>query len=257
MSTYREKENYCLRSFGENGPYWHLCTSGKETPLMFRSHDDFVFAMNVVAQMALEYQDVRILTFEIMGNHIHILAEGQSERLLTAFSFIKKRLSRGMKSGFPDGLPEGFSPTLKEIADIDAIRNTIVYINRNGFVSNHNYTPYSYPWGAGPYFFGYMLETTSTFHDVTTKQGRSMFRGRIPEIPDNWPVVDGYVLPISYCAIKFAKALFRLDLARTLHYDFRCSNGQLRRVIGLTQYEVDALFPKSATSSLCNNEIII
>lgn len=316
MSTYREKENYCLRSFGENGPYWHLYTSGKETPLMFRSHDDFVFAMNVVAQMALEYQDVRILTFEIMGNHIHILAEGQSERLLTAFSFIKKRLSRGMKSGFPDGLPEGFSPTLKEIADIDAIRNTIVYINRNGFVSNHNYTPYSYPWGAGPYFFGYMLETTSTFHDVTTKQGRSMFRGRIPEIPDNWPVVDGYVLPISYCAIKFAKALFRdahhyfsmlcrniesysgvaaeiddedylsdgelftqlisiikerhqktslrelskaqkLDLARTLHYDFRCSNGQLRRVIGLTQYEVDALFPKSTTSSLCNNEIII
>lgn len=162
-----------------------------------------------------------------------------------------------MKSGFPDGLPEGFSPTLKEIADIDAIRNTIVYINRNGFVSNHNYTPYSYPWGAGPYFFGYMLETTSTFHDVTTNQGRSMFRGRIPEIPDNWPVVDGYVLPISYCAIKFAKALFRLDLARTLHYDFRCSNGQLRRVIGLTQYEVDALFSKSATSSLCNNEIII
>ena len=53
-----------------------------------------------------------------------------------------------MKSGFPDGLPEGFSPTLKEIADIDAIRNTIVYINRNGFVSNHNYTSYSYPWGA-------------------------------------------------------------------------------------------------------------
>ena len=49
----------------------------------------------------------------------------------------------------------------------------------------------------------------------------------------------------------------KLDLARTLHYDFRCSNGQLRRVIGLTQYEVDALFPKSATSSLCNNEIII
>ena len=81
MSTYREKENYCLRSFGGNGPFWHLYTSGKETPLMFRSHDDFVFAMNVVAQMALEYQDVRILTFEIMGNHIHILAEGQSERV--------------------------------------------------------------------------------------------------------------------------------------------------------------------------------
>lgn len=35
----------------------------------------------------------------------------------------------------------------------------------------------------------------------------------------------------------------RLDLARTLHYDYRSSNGQIRRVLGLTQYEVDSLFP--------------
>lgn len=34
------------------------------------------------------------------------------------------------------------------------------------------------------------------------------------------------------------------DLARTLHYDYRSSNGQIRRVLGLGQYEVDSLFPK-------------
>ena len=78
MATFREKENYCQRTFDENGPYWHLYTSGKETPLMFRTEDDYVFAMNVIAQMAFEYHDIRILTFEIMGNHIHILAEGQA-----------------------------------------------------------------------------------------------------------------------------------------------------------------------------------
>lgn len=38
----------------------------------------------------------------------------------------------------------------------------------------------------------------------------------------------------------------RLDLARTLHYDFRSSNGQIRRVLGLSQYEVNSLFPLSA-----------
>lgn len=67
MATFREKENYCRRTFDENGPYWHLYTSGKETPLMFRTEDDYVFAMNVIAQMAFEYHDIRILTFEIMG----------------------------------------------------------------------------------------------------------------------------------------------------------------------------------------------
>ena len=38
----------------------------------------------------------------------------------------------------------------------------------------------------------------------------------------------------------------KLDLAKKLHYDFRSSNGQIRRVLGLTQYEIDSLFPLSA-----------
>ena len=33
-------------------------------------------------------------------------------------------------------------------------------------------------------------------------------------------------------------------------YDYRCSNGQLRRVIGLTQYEVDTLFPLEHSSDI-------
>lgn len=33
-------------------------------------------------------------------------------------------------------------------------------------------------------------------------------------------------------------------------YNYRCSNGQLRRVIGLTQYEVDTLFPLKQSSDI-------
>ena len=38
----------------------------------------------------------------------------------------------------------------------------------------------------------------------------------------------------------------KLDLARMLRQDFHSSNGQIRRVLGLTQYDVDSLFPLSA-----------
>ena len=38
----------------------------------------------------------------------------------------------------------------------------------------------------------------------------------------------------------------KLDLAKKLHYDFRSSNGQIRRVLALSQYDVDALFPLSS-----------
>ena len=35
----------------------------------------------------------------------------------------------------------------------------------------------------------------------------------------------------------------RYDLARTLHFEYRSSNGQIRRVLGLGEYEVNQLFP--------------
>lgn len=69
MSEFRERENFCLRTFEMNGPYWHLFTSGKETPQIFKKEEDFGFAMNVIAQTALKYNEIKILTFELMGNH--------------------------------------------------------------------------------------------------------------------------------------------------------------------------------------------
>ena len=38
----------------------------------------------------------------------------------------------------------------------------------------------------------------------------------------------------------------KMDLAKRLRYDCRSSNGQIRRVLGLPQYEVDSLFPLGA-----------
>ena len=126
MSEFRERENFCLRTFEMNGPYWHLFTSGKETPQIFKKKEDFGFAMNVIAQTALKYNEIKILTFELMGNHLHILAEGPKEQVLASFSFIRKRLGRGLKDCFPNSLPKGFAPSLKEVTSLEAMRNTIV-----------------------------------------------------------------------------------------------------------------------------------
>lgn len=126
MSEFRERKNFCLRTFEMNGPYWHLFTSGKETPQIFKKKEDFGFAMNVIAQTALKYNEIKILTFELMGNHLHILAEGPKEQVLASFSFIRKRLGRGLKDSFPDSLPTGFAPSLKEVTSLEAMRNTIV-----------------------------------------------------------------------------------------------------------------------------------
>ena len=134
---------------------------------------------------------------------------------------------------------------------------------------------------------------------------RRMFRGRKPELPDDFAVIEGYVAPTAYCRIDFGESLFRnahhyfsliyrnveafnemsvelgdievntdnelysqmsqtirkkygaqssrdiskaqrLELAGILHYQYRSSNSQICRVLNLSQFEVDSLFPLSA-----------
>jgi hypothetical protein len=301
MATFTEKEKACTCTFIKGGPYWHLYTNGKETSLIFKENQDFTFGVNVLAQTTLMFPSVRIIAFTLMDNHIHILASGEKECLTEFFAFFRKRIFRGLN------IPKssGFTPQIKGITDLSSMRNHIVYIHRNGYVADKGHTPYSYPWGTGPYYFGPVLPILRTFKDTTTVERRKMFLGRIPDIPKEWKMTGGYIVPPSFCSIAFGMAMFRdahqyyfflnknieeyqslaaelddseflsdseaytrilavlktdyngtnmnaltkaqkSDLARKLRHDFRSSNGQIRRILGLSQYEVDSLFPLSA-----------
>lgn len=57
------------------------------------------------------------------------------------------------------------------------------------------------------------------------------------------------ILRESYqgASLKVLSKSQKLDLARKLRHTFRSSNSQIRRMLGLTQYEIDSLFPLSAS----------
>jgi REP element-mobilizing transposase RayT len=307
MKSFRDGEIFCRNTFDANGPYWHLYTQGHDTPLIFKKKDDYVFAMNIVCQAACEFPQTKIITFEIMGNHLHFLLNGEREVAQAFFTFIRKRLALGLRESFPDGLPGTFTASIKPVEDINSLRNTIVYINRNGFVADQTQTPYSYPWGAGRYYFN-EFPILQEFKDLKDREVRQMFRARKPPIPEACKIIDGYIAPSSYCSIKLGMAFFRhahhyisllfrnveaygeiamelgdneactdnelysqlsriiqsrynlatskdltkaqkTDLARTLRNTYRSSNSQISRVLGLSLYEVDAMFPLTAKRS--------
>ncbi len=307
MNSFRDGEIFCRNTFDANGPYWHLYTQGHDTPLIFREKADYVFVMNIVCQAAYEFPKTKIITFEIMGNHLHFLLTGEKEMALQFFNFIRRRLSLGLKESFPEGLPKTFSATIKPVENLNALRNTIVYINRNGFVADQTQTPYSYPWGAGRYYYN-EFPVFQEFKDFKVREIKLMFRGRKPPIPEDCKIIDGYVAPPSYCSIKLGMAYFRhahhyisllfrnveaysemalelgdseactdnelysqlsrliqtrynlpsskdltkaqkTDLARTLRNTYRSSNSQISRVLGLSLFEVDAMFPLTAKRS--------
>ena len=309
MKNFIDKERGCELLFNAGGPYWHAFTSGKTTSVLLVRTEDLTFTMNVIAQAAYEFRPqfttdgrqcggVIIIAFEVMHNHFHFVVAGDPEAIRAFFAFIQKRLSRTI------GGVRNLELSLKPLENLSALRNCIVYTNRNGYVANHNHTPFSYPWGSGRYYFN-DIPFQNRYSDIYLGPKRQMFRGRAPELPEDWPMIDGYVAPPAYCYINQGMSLFRdahhyfsaltknveayselaealddqefltddemfakvqtivrdrykvsslrdltkaqkLDLARTLHYDLRSSNGQIRRVLGLTQYEVDNLFPLSA-----------
>ncbi len=307
MKNFKEGEIFCRNTFDANGPYWHLYTQGHDTPLIFREKKDYVFAMNIICQAAYEFPQTKIITFEVMGNHLHFLLTGEKEVAQQFFNFIRKRLSLGLKENFPIGLPKTFSATIKPVDNLNALRNTIVYINRNGFVTDESQTPYSYPWGARRYYYN-EYPAFQEFRDFKDREVRQMFRGRKPPIPEDCKVIDGYIIPSSYCFLKLGMSYYRnahhyisllfrnveayseialelgdseastdnelysqlsriiqsqynlstskdltktqkIDLARTLRNTYRSSNNQISRVLGLSLYEVDAMFPLTAKRS--------
>ena len=137
MKNYNEKERSCEATFFSARPYWHAYTSGKETPILFTGSDELRFAMNVIAQAADKFPELRIIAFEVMNNHFHFVISGSESVIQAFFEFIRRRISRSIT-----GIKKA-KLTIKPIKDLQSLRNNIIYTNRNGYVADPNYTPFN------------------------------------------------------------------------------------------------------------------
>ena len=305
--SYIESERMCEAAFLSGGRWWHLYTPGNLTSLVFANDNDYRFAMNLMARCLAEFPTLSVITFEIMSNHIHIVLSGDEHIINEFFATYRKRLKRYLSTKAQGRLSNQFQMSLKPINDLKALRETIVYVNRNGYVVDPSHTPFSYPWGTGRYYFN-DVQIAKKLSDVSDIGIRRMFRSRNPHLPGDYRVIDGYVSPLEYCAVKLGMAMFRnahqyfymisknieayeklaaelddgeyltdselftqvvkilktgyaanslrdlttaqkQDLARKLRSDYRSSNGQIRRILGLSQYEIDSMFPLGAAKS--------
>ena len=61
MKNFVEIEQCCEAAFQQNGPFFHLYTSGAEMGIIFRCGDDYVFGMNLTARCVYETPGIAIL----------------------------------------------------------------------------------------------------------------------------------------------------------------------------------------------------
>ena len=209
--SYHEAERQCEFVFRDNGPYYHLCTPGEDMEILFEDEADFRFAMNLVAFCTWQISGVIVLTFEIMKNHLHVVMSGERDRLFEWFSLFKRRLQRYLaEKGVVKNL-SGFEASLFPIDNLETLRNTIAYVNRNGYLVDARYTPFSYPWGANRFFCNpdipFLQEIS--YRDLTFREKRQLFRSHAIDYPDDHLVMDGYILPTSYCNLALAEMMFQ------------------------------------------------
>ena len=197
----------CENIFRKIGPVYNANTP-ENHPVVFASERDYMDAMSILAICARMYQDVRIFAFQLMSNHIHIVIGGNEDVILDFFDYFVSRLDKYFegKVDFSE-----FKLKLFAINDLSYFRNAIVYNNRNGFIVNNHFTPFSYPWGSSRYFFLPMARRYSALAGKTIgiTRLRTLMHTRNCDALKDLKMVDGFVSPLEFCDIDTAESIFR------------------------------------------------
>ena len=240
-ANFYDIENLCQHYFNKYDEVYHLCTP-ENHPIIFHNSEEFKIGMSILGLVASYHKDVKIITFELMNNHAHIIATGTIESITNLFNGYKKLLTKCLNHNEYAPDLDKFNMHLHRINSLENMRNAIAYVNRNGSVVDRHVCPYSYPWGANKYFFN--PEAKRRYEEqrrkITTREKREMAQSHKFDNSDRLYILDGYICPLSFCAISDGENLFR----DTRHYFSKISRhiesyDEIAKLIGEQIYYTD------------------
>lgn len=211
MLTFAEKERICELAFQEEGPFWHLYTDGTKMQDFFSCEEEFKQGMIALAVCAILSPDVDLVTFELMNNHVHMIMRGSKSGGLDLFCRFRLRLKRLSRRWGRVLDWSGFEPQVLEIESLKALRNEIVYVNRNAYVANYQYTPFSYPWGGGWAYFSPMIMQLpkKAARELGVKKVRELTHYRDVEELEALKFVGDIPFIPSFCRIDIGERMFQ------------------------------------------------
>ena len=200
------KKNVEFRSmpFGD----YHLCTDGWKEGKLFHTPEQYAFGMATVALMTLKF-GVKVCSFELMPNHVHMLLTGTGQQCLDCYYFLIQRINKRLKSdGYPL-LPPDYGFKLIPIEDDHSLRHHIVYLMRNKYEKGVC-TPCGHMWGTGYLVYNQLAEviTGTRVKDMKVRWLERRIGSRIP-LPEEWeihPVLG--ILPSNYIDVERILILF-------------------------------------------------
>lgn len=264
MSSFAEKEFKCEQAFNEHGPFWHLYTDGTKMENVFCTNKDMNLVMTAISVEKTVSEDVIIITFEIMKNHLHFIMAGECDACLDFFVRLKRRIMRlfSLTEKVIDW--SNFQASILPIDNLKSLRNEIIYVNRNAFVANTDYTPYNYPWGGGCAYFNKIMQLLSvcSLEEFSISKQRELARCRdVSKLGGLKFVGDIPYIP-SFCRIDIGEMMYR-D-ARSYFYSltrnaeaFSQIASRLKDVIFLTDDELFAVAVQCAEAMFSESKLTL
>lgn len=209
--SFSEKERSCESIFIANGPYWHIYTDGRKMQNIFCCEEDFKIGMWCLAVALQLHKGVHLLTFELMGNHVHLILAGEKADCIKVFDLFERKLQQAFPKRQRAIDWSQFKMEILPIESLQSLRNEIIYANRNAFVANPEYTPESYPWGGGCAYFCPWIKhlTTSAFGELPILTRRALAHTKnITPLADLRELNSMPFIP-SFCNIKLGESMFR------------------------------------------------
>lgn len=254
-NMFAQEEGRCESFFRQSGPYWHVYTA-ENYPVFFAGDEDFRAGMTLIAICAVSFPSIRILAFQWMNNHLHIVLSGREEDIALFFNMLKRYLANYLKSRDRAGILDAWDYGARRIENLQDIRNAIAYVNRNGFLVRKEYSPYNYPWGANKCLFNsdYVERYLSSKQTLATLSIRDMFHTRDLDGFKGLRMLDGCVCPLVYCDSALAEGMFR-DASHYFHSVSKNAGGmkEIAKEIGESvYYNDDELF--TIVCAICHDQ---
>lgn len=208
--TFFEKEKLCEERFHASGPFWHLYTDGTRMQNLFLTKELFEIGLAALGVSCRMMPVVKMVSFELMANHVHLIMAGQREDCCSLFEMFKNRLKRifARNDGFVD--LNDFDCQIISIPDLKALRNEILYAHRNAYVANPDFTPYNYPWGTGWAYFSPLVDKIPTFdlNEISLTVARKITHTRDLALVKGLRCSENAIFIPSFCDIRLGESMF-------------------------------------------------
>lgn len=199
-------------------PCFQINSKKLEKDLLFRDEEDYIYGIDTLALILLQFPNVVVYAFTLMSNHIHLLLGGPEQECEAYYDAVMHRLSLWLKRKY--GL-SGIVPYGKMHRETVTVRGLehfnieVLYLLRNPFKAKICY-PGDYLWSSvGMYFSKRNLMTgrkTSTF---TVRALRRILKTNI-RVPGNWEITESGLIVPRFVAWKAVEKAFDNDEATFL-----------------------------------------